>query len=328
MSRKNSQLSDIVENLIESTCTQYREQLKTMNLNEEVYDDTLTKSNLNINNLSIFDFMREQQRKNKQKTKNKFYFQVKFLELLVNESNSLLLLFLDYLSNVYNISKTIPLEKEKQVFFNRITPLINLLNDNLYTMNHLLSIGMSHQVYLILRNYIEVGCITLAVLGDNVFADNYFQHGEENFKDTLSNWHKFYKPDKVEKTLSSIYTSMNMADRWEALKTLRDHCYQTSSKHSHGHFLTSLLETYSFENPQAENLKIKIFGSVTATTPSVFENLILIVKYILQDIIIFLVYHQELPLAKFGNRGQYHGMLLKVNEEMLKAYATMFVQKN
>lgn len=195
--------------------------------------------------------------------------------------------------------------------------LTHLIN-SLFSIYILLEKGLDVQAKQILRSYIEYSDLTLAVLGDEDFYDNYRRMGDGE-RERKEVWNKFTRPSALTKILERIFIDMDgTREHWNILQQIRKQLYDDLSEYTHGHFMAVLFGAFG-EIAGGEITRTPL-GAITKRVDSTLINTIDYGYLFIKHIVIAIVKYQKLPFMTFGEEGAKFVMYYKILESFMPAF--------
>lgn len=196
--------------------------------------------------------------------------------------------------------------------------LLNLLINNLVAIQQILYQGLNHQVNLILRNYIELAELSVAVIADEIFFNHYLSTPTER-KDVIIKRQKI-KPSAIHKLVGMEYSKIDgFSGWWMLMDQARNSLYAKTSGSVHGDYNSVINESYSNEL-NVDNVTFTSLGLISENVQTTLKEVIVYSKVYINSLIIFLVSNHGLHFNRFGQVGKNHVYLNSVNSYMLEYY--------
>jgi hypothetical protein len=202
--------------------------------------------------------------------------------------------------------------------------LINLTN-TFISIRRCLQNGMDLQAKTLLRTYIELADIGLALLSSEDFF-NRFAVGVD-LEEAEHYWHLNFKPKKTRQQVQQFYLSMDPSGSlWSLVSEVRDDAYELLSAYSHGAYIASFISAYAEDSDG--HTRTTFGGKVGEAMELTIKNAILYSWFFIAYSMAALVKNHHLPFMRFGDEGTDFVFTEHVVEHLIKAFAKHWVSSS
>lgn len=202
-----------------------------------------------------------------------------------------------------------------------ISLMLSHLANSLLSIRTLLERGLDTQAKQILRSYVEYSDISIAILGNNEFYNQYKLMGEDESLDKQI-WYKFVRPAALTKILKPIYSNLPEEQNvWELIKDIRTAIYSNLSDYAHGHM--SAVFTSAFTEEEG----INVLGKITREINNTLVNSISYSYFFLRYSMMLVVQHQNIPFREFGKDGVEYIRHYKILEQIMPEFLSKYADK-
>lgn len=242
-----------------------------------------------------------------------------FFELIILEHQSLFITLIERFNHTKTEFDGINNETYTFKSVSFLCHLLNLIINNLITMQDIMKKGYNHQVNLIFRNYIELSEISIAILLNesffNIYTSEPLSPAEINRK-----W-KEVKPEKVHKLIGQEFqNSLDLKSPWEDyMDEIRNSLYSKTSGFVHGNSYRVLTESYSKEIDK-DIYTLTSLGLISDNLRETFNEIVIYSKTYIKNVIIFLVKNHKLNFNRFEQDGRDHIFLTSVSDYMFEEF--------
>lgn len=262
--------------------------------------------------------LKERQEENEIIFKRNFTREDIFLELIILEHQSLFVTLIERFN--FNNNEFDGILKDSYTFksVSFLCYLLNLMINNLIAIQKLFHLGLNHQINVLLRNYIELSEISIAILVNETFFITY-KSEPENKKEINNKW-QLTKPSMVHKIIENEYRSIEGLHKWWIeISKIRNSLYSKTSGYVHGEYFNVIIEAFPKELNE-DNVRLAAMGMISDNLKSTLSETLIFSKIFINNIIIFLVKNHNLHFNRFGQNGLDHVYLNSVNTYMFNDY--------
>jgi hypothetical protein len=298
-------VDDLISNLIK--LTDYEFSINSLKIDQ-------VEENIQKNLAHSTKYKYDLDRKNIRKFNKDFYFEKKFIELLIHQHETLwVILVKAFHKEGYELDLN-KFDISKMVIYSLL--LSNIIN-NLSSSYRLIERGYSQNSDIIFRNYIELSEKSLAILNNDEYFKN-FKKETNNKDEELKLWWKT-KPSKTFKEVQNALEKLNLPEFYEIFFEVREKIYNHTSKATHGD-LKSILKGSLVSNNDVDSISLSLFGNVNQNLQDNLNNYLIYIKIMLQAHTVILVKDHNFHFDYFGEEGKYYVFVQELTDKLFKKF--------